>query len=180
MFAFLRVSFAVIVILRLLFIVARDMLVLLLYMAKSTRDGLFVSITTLFPVISSWVTLNTFPVLSYAVMLNSTGPFVEFSKTVMVALAVSSFMVMTMSLFRICRVEFPICSDTCKVTVIASPAIATLGLELLLATFRSSTPGMLWSIMTFDEFNCVWFVAKLFPARSKAVMLNDTSPSSLS
>ena len=72
-------------------------------------------------------------------MLNSKGPFVEFSKTVMVALAVSSFMVMTMSLFRICRVEFPICSDTCKVTVIASPAIATLGLNV---TIDHSIPGV--------------------------------------
>ena len=68
MFAALRVSFAVIVMFRVLFMVARDVLALLLYMVRSTRDGLFVSITTLFPVISSWVTLNTFPVLSYAVM----------------------------------------------------------------------------------------------------------------
>ena len=108
-------------------------------------------------------------------MLNSTGPFVEFSKTVMVALAVSLFMVMTMSLFRICRVEFSICSDTCKVTVIVSPAIANSGSVLLLVTLRVCTPGMLLSIVTFDEFNCVWSTVKLFPARSKAVMSNDTS-----
>ena len=89
MSAALRVSFAVIVMVRILFTVARDVLALLLYMVRSARDGLFVSITTLFPVITFWITLNTFPVLSYAVMLNSTGPFCESCKTVMVALAVS-------------------------------------------------------------------------------------------
>ena len=66
--------------LRILFTVARDVLALLLYMVRFARDGLIVSITTLFPVIFSGVTLNTFPVLSYAVMVNSKGPFVEFSK----------------------------------------------------------------------------------------------------
>ena len=39
---------------------------------------------------------------------------------------------------------------------------------------------MLRSIVTFDEFNWVWSAVRLFPARSKAVMLNDTSPSVLS
>ena len=180
MFAALRVSFAVIVMFRMLFTVARDVLALLLYMVRFARDGLIVSITTLFSVIFSDVTLNTFPVSSYAVMLNSTGPFVEFSKTVTVALAVSLFTIMVMLSFRICRVEFSICSDTCKVTVIVSPAIANSGSVLLLVTLRVCTPGMLLSIVTFDEFNCVWSTVKLFPARSKAVMLNDTSPSSLS
>ena len=33
------------------------------------------------------VTLNSLPASSYAVMLNSTGPFVEFCKTVMFAYA---------------------------------------------------------------------------------------------
>ena len=77
-------------------------------------------------------------------------------------------------------VEVAICSDTCKVTVIVSSAIANSGSTLSLTTFRFCTPGMLLSIVTFDEFNCVWFAVKLFPARSKAVMLNDTSPSALS
>ena len=39
--------------------------------------------------------------------------------------------------------------------------------------------GLEVSIVTFDEFNCVWSAVKLFPARSKAVMSNDTSPSVL-
>ena len=71
MSAFLMASFAVIVMLRVLFMVARDVLALLLYIVRSVKEGLFVSITTLFPVIRS--TLNTFPVLSYAVMVNSSN-----------------------------------------------------------------------------------------------------------
>ena len=43
MSAALRVSFAVIVMLRTLFTVARDVLALLLYMVRSARDGLIVS-----------------------------------------------------------------------------------------------------------------------------------------
>ena len=121
----------------------QDVLALLLYMVRSARDGLIVSISTLGPVIFSGVTLNTFPVLSYAVMVNSKGPFVEFSKTVMDTLAALLFTLMVMLVFRICRVEVSICSDTCKVTVIASPAIANSGLELSLTTFRLCTPGML-------------------------------------
>ena len=46
MFAALRVSFAVIVMFRVLFMVARDGLALLLYMVRSARDGLIVSIMT--------------------------------------------------------------------------------------------------------------------------------------
>ena len=38
---------------------------------------------------------------------------------------------------------------------------------------------MLRSIMTLIEFNSVWFAVKLFPARSNAVMLNNTSPCAL-
>ena len=64
MFAALRVSFAVIVMFRVLFTVARDVLALLLDIVKSTMDGPFVSITTLASVILSCATLNTFPVLS--------------------------------------------------------------------------------------------------------------------
>ena len=30
------------------------------------------------------------------------------------------------------------------------------------------------SIVRFEESSCVWFTVRLFPARSKAVMLNDT------
>ena len=43
----------------------------------------------------------------------------------MVALAVSLFMVMGMLSFRICRVEFSICSDTSRVMFIKSPALAS-------------------------------------------------------
>ena len=46
MFAALRVSFAVIVMLRMLFTVARDVLALLLYMVRFSRMGLEVSIVT--------------------------------------------------------------------------------------------------------------------------------------
>ena len=38
----------------------------------------------------------------------------------------------------------------------------------------SPSMGLEVSIVTFDEFNCVWSAVKLFPARSKAVMLNNT------
>ena len=44
MFAFLRVSFAVIVVVRMLFMVARDALALLLYMVRFSSVGLEVSI----------------------------------------------------------------------------------------------------------------------------------------
>ena len=56
------------------FAFAKDELVLLLDIVRFTKDGSIVSISTLFPVIFSGVTLNTFPVLSYAVMVNSTYP----------------------------------------------------------------------------------------------------------
>ena len=59
------------------FAFAKEVLVLLLDIVRFTRVGSIVSITVLLLVISSSVTLNTFPVLSYAVMLNSTGPFAE-------------------------------------------------------------------------------------------------------
>ena len=52
-------------------------------------------------------------------------------------------------------------------------------LALLLYMVRFSRMGLEVSIVTFDEFNCVWSAVKLFPARSKAVMLNNTSPSAL-
>ena len=56
---------------------------LLLRIVRFVKDGSFVSIMVLLPVILACVTMNTFPVLSYAVMLNSKGPFVESSITVM-------------------------------------------------------------------------------------------------
>ena len=71
------VSFAVNVMVTMSFTFAKDGLVLLLDIVRSSRDGSIVSITVLLLVISFWVTLSIFPVLSYAVMLNSTGPFVE-------------------------------------------------------------------------------------------------------
>ena len=57
--------------------------------------------------------------------------------------------------------------------------VARDALALLLYMVRLSNVGLEVSIVTFDEFNCVWSTAKLFPARSKAVMLNNTSPSAL-
>ena len=49
-------------------------------------------------------------------------------------------------------------------------------LALLLYIVRSSTMGLEVSIMTFDDCRSVWSTVKLFPARSNAVMVNDTSP----
>ena len=43
----------------------------------------------------------------------------------------------------------------------------------------SLTLDLSLSIVTFDEPNSVWSAVKLFPARSKAVILNNTSPSVL-
>ena len=56
--------------------------------------------------------------------------------------------------------------------------VARDALALLLYMVRLSSMGLAVSIMTF-EFNSVWFAVKLFPARSKAVMLNNTSPCAL-
>ena len=50
------------------------------------------------------VTLNWLPALSYAVMLSSTSPFVEFCKTVMFAYAVLFNSVMFIVVLRICKV----------------------------------------------------------------------------
>ena len=57
--------------------------------------------------------------------------------------------------------------------------VARDALALLLYIVRLSSIGLALSIMTFEEFNSVWFAVKLFPARSKAVMLNNTSPCAL-
>ena len=69
MFAALRASFAVIVMLRMLFTVARDGLALLLYMVRFESAGSTVSIMT-FADASFCVMLNSLPAPSYAVMLN--------------------------------------------------------------------------------------------------------------
>ena len=47
---------------------------------------------------------NSLPAPSYAVMLNSTSPFVEFCKTVMFAYAVLIDSVMFIVVLRICKV----------------------------------------------------------------------------
>ena len=76
---------------------------LLLYMVRFEDSGLTVSIMT-FVCASSCIMLNSLPAASYAVMLNSTGPFCEFSKTVMFAYAVLFDSVMFISVPRICKV----------------------------------------------------------------------------
>ena len=83
-------SFVVNVMVTLSFAFAKDGFGLLLYMVKFTRDGSIVSITTLFSIILSCVTLSMFPALSYAVILNSKGPFVESFRTVTFAYPVTT------------------------------------------------------------------------------------------
>ena len=94
------VSFAVNVMVTMSFTFAKDGLILLLDIVRSSRDGSIVSITVLLLVISFWVTLSIFPVLSYAVILNSTGPFVEPFTTVKITDAVSFTTIMSWVLFR--------------------------------------------------------------------------------
>ena len=55
-------------------------------MVRFESVGLVVSIMT-FADASSCVTLNSLPAISYAVMLNATGPFGEFCRTEMFAYA---------------------------------------------------------------------------------------------
>ena len=74
MFAFLRVSFAVIVMFRILFTVARDVLALLLYMVRLSNIGLEVSIMTFDESNSVWSAVKLFPARSKAVILNNTSP----------------------------------------------------------------------------------------------------------
>ena len=72
-------------------------------MVRFESVGLTVSIMT-FVDVSFCVTLNSLPAPSYAVMLNSTGPFGEFCKTVMFAYAELFDSVMSISVPRICKV----------------------------------------------------------------------------
>ena len=68
-------------------------------------------------------------------------------------------------------------SDTSRVMFIKSPAFANDEFKLLLYRVRFETLGTFLSIVRFEEFRFVWFTVRLFPARSKAVMLNLTWPS---
>ena len=72
-------------------------------MVRFEDSGLTVSIMT-FVCASSCIMLNSLPAASYAVMLNSTSPFVKFCKTVMFAYAVLFDSVMFISVPRICKV----------------------------------------------------------------------------
>ena len=102
-FALERSSFAVIVMFRVSPKVASEVLWLLLYMVRFESVGLVVSIMT-FADASSCVTLNSLPAISYAVMLNATGPFGEFCRTEMFAYAVLFDSVMFIVVLRICKV----------------------------------------------------------------------------
>ena len=72
-------------------------------MVRFESAGLTVSIMT-FADASSCVTLNSLPAISYAVMLNATGPFGEFCRTEMFAYAVLFDSVMFIVVLRICKV----------------------------------------------------------------------------
>ena len=102
-FALERSSFAVIVMFRVSPKVASEVLKLLLYMVRFESAGLAVSIMT-FADAASCVTLNSLPALSYAVMLNVTGPFGEFCRTEMFAYAILFDSVMFISVPRISKV----------------------------------------------------------------------------
>ena len=53
-----------------------------------------------------------------------------------------------------------------------SPKVASEVLwALLLYMVRFERVGFVWSIVRFEEFRFVWVTVRLFPARSKAVML---------
>ena len=72
-------------------------------MVRFESVGSTVSIMT-FADASFCVTLNSLPAPSYAVMLNTTGPFCEFCRTVMFAYAVLFDSVISISVPRICKV----------------------------------------------------------------------------
>ena len=59
------------------------------------------------------------------------------------------------------------------------PKVASEVLWLLLYMVRFERVGFVRSIVRFEEFRFVWVTVRLFPARSNAVMLNNTSPSGL-
>ena len=60
---------------------------------------------------------------------------------------------------------------------IKSPDFASDEFKLLLYRVRFDTLGMFLSIVMSREFRFAWVTVRLFPARSKAVMLNSTLPS---
>ena len=61
---------------------------------------------------------------------------------------------------------------------IKSPKVASEVLwALLLYMVRFERVGFVRSIVRFEEFRFVWVTVRLFPARSKVVMLNSTLPS---
>ena len=60
---------------------------------------------------------------------------------------------------------------------IKSPALASDGSELLLYRLKFITLGTFLSIVRSGEFRFAWVTVRLFPARSKVVMLNSTWPS---
>ena len=57
------------------------------------------------------------------------------------------------------------------------PKVASEVLWLSLYMVRFKRVGFVLSIVRFEEVRFVWVTVRLFPARSKAVMLNNTSPS---
>ena len=93
-------------------------------------------------------------------------------------LCVNILMILKVHLEICCRVELSICSDLYSNSYCIS-SHCNFGIRVVADHIQHCTLGMLLSIMTFDESNSVWSAVKLFPARSKAVILNNTSPSTL-
>ena len=127
MFAALRASFAVIVMLRMLFTVARDGLALLLYMVRFESAGSDCIYYDVCRCIINVLCCNSLPAPSYAVMLNVlSSPFGEFCKTVMFAYAVLFDSVMLVSVSKICRLhcrfaQIPL-ADVYQITIYSSLA----------------------------------------------------------
>ena len=127
-----------------------------------------------------WSAVRLFPARSKAVMLNDTSPSVLSGYTFTLAFATVPFTSITYVEPKIVMFASLSISSTVIVMFRILFMVARDTLALLLYMVRFSSIGLALSIMTFDEFNWVWFVVRLFPARSNAVMLNDTSPEVLS
>ena len=113
-------------------------------------------------------------------MLKSTWPSVWVAFTVTLAFATMPVMFIAYVEFR--RVIFALerFSFTVIVMFRVSPKVASEVLRgLLLYMVRFEIVGFVRSIVMFEEVRFVWVAVRLFPARSKAVMLNSASPSAL-
>ena len=110
---------------------------------------------------SVWFAVKLFPARSNAVMLNNTSPCALFSSTITLAFATVPFTSITYVEFKI--VMFASLSVSFAVIVMFRIlfTVARDALALLLYIVRLSSIGLALSIMTFEEFNSVWFAVKL-------------------